>query len=43
MKTQNDYIKNLKENIEILEEAVSWLKRSYTKCLSIEFKKRIHC
>lgn len=39
MKTQNDYIKNLKENIEILEEAVSWLKRSYTQCLSIDLKK----
>ncbi|MFP4025299.1 MAG: hypothetical protein ACLFVR_12310 [Thiohalospira sp.] len=38
MKKQQDYIENLKENIKILDEALSWLKRSYTKCSNVGIK-----
>lgn len=38
MKRQEDYIKNLKDNIAILNEALAWLERSYAKCLEIGLK-----
>lgn len=38
MKRQQDYIENLKDNIEILNEALAWLERSYTRCVKIGLK-----
>lgn len=38
MKRQQDYLENLKETINILNEALSWLTRSYSKCSKIGLK-----
>lgn len=38
MKNQKNYIANLKENISMLDESLSWLNRSYAKCIEIGIK-----
>ena len=38
MRNQKDYIANLKENLDILDDALSWFNRSYKKCSEIGIK-----
>ncbi len=38
MRKQQDYVENLKENLTILNEAISWLNRSFSKCSEIGIK-----
>ncbi|MCF6266928.1 MAG: hypothetical protein L3J57_10330, partial [Desulfuromusa sp.] len=39
--TQDDYVQNLQQDLELMEKSLFWLKRSYTICSAFRGKKAL--